>query len=81
MIKLLIANTYSYQQFMIIIFCLVFQKSTPRLDEDETIAELATVALEHPSPISVLDGSEYRDDVPSPVKQISEDPKGMFSVF
>ncbi|XP_020208263.1 protein LONGIFOLIA 2 [Cajanus cajan] len=53
----------------------VQKKSTTRLDEDETVAELATDAPEHPSPISVLDGSVYRDDVPSPVKQISEDSK------
>ncbi|KAJ1428088.1 DUF3741-associated sequence motif [Sesbania bispinosa] len=51
------------------------KNSTQRLDEDEAIAELATDAPEHPSPISVLDGSVYRDDLPSPVKQISEDPK------
>lgn len=62
-------------------FCLMFQKSTPRLDEDETVAELATDTPEHPSPISVLDGSVYRDDVPSPVKQISEDSKGILSAF
>ncbi|XP_061376724.1 protein LONGIFOLIA 2-like [Gastrolobium bilobum] len=47
----------------------VQKTSTTRLDED------VTIAAEHPSPISVLDGSMYRDDVPSPVKQISEDPK------
>ncbi|BAT79806.1 hypothetical protein LR48_Vigan04g032400 [Vigna angularis] len=52
------------------------KKSTPRLDEDESVAELGGDAPEHPSPISVLDGSVYRDDVPSPVKQISEDSKG-----
>lgn len=62
-------------------FCLMFQKSTPRLDEDETVAELATDTPEHPSPISVLDGSVYRDDMPSPVKQISEDSKGILSAF
>ncbi|KAK7328425.1 hypothetical protein VNO77_22531 [Canavalia gladiata] len=55
----------------------VQKKSTSRFDEDETIAELATDAPEHPSPISVLDGSVYRDDMPSPVKQISENPKGV----
>ncbi|XP_027329395.1 protein LONGIFOLIA 1-like [Abrus precatorius] len=54
----------------------VQKKSASRLDEDETTAELATNAPEHPSPISVLDGSVYRDEMPSPVKQISEDPKG-----
>ena len=59
----------------------MFQKSTPRWDEDETVAELAKDAPEHPSPISVLDGSVYIDDVPSPVKQISEDPKGIVLAF
>ncbi|KAK7411329.1 hypothetical protein VNO78_02762 [Psophocarpus tetragonolobus] len=54
----------------------VQKKTTPRLEEDETVAELATGAPEHPSPISVLDNSVYRDDVPSPVRQISEDSKG-----
>jgi len=63
------------------ISCLLFQKSTPRLDEDDSVAELRTDAPEHPSPISVLDGSVYRDDMPSPVKQISEDSKGIVSVF
>lgn len=58
-------------------FCIMFQKLTPRLDENEAIAELAMQAPEHPSPISVLDGSVYRDDDPSPVKQISKDPKGI----
>ncbi|CAJ1975399.1 unnamed protein product [Sphenostylis stenocarpa] len=55
---------------------IVQKKTTPRLDEDEIVAELATKAPEHPSPISVLDGSAYRDDVPSPVKQISGVLKG-----
>ncbi|KAJ7956484.1 Protein LONGIFOLIA [Quillaja saponaria] len=45
-------------------------KTTPRLDEDGLVAELATVAPEHHSPVSVLDASIYRDDEPSPVKQI-----------
>jgi len=63
------------------ISCLLFQKSTPRLDEAESVAELGADAPEHPSPISVLDGSVYRDDMPSPVKQISEDSKGIVSVF
>lgn len=47
------------------------KKSTPRLDEDGLMAELDTVAPEHPSPVSVLDMSMYRDDAPSPVKQIT----------
>ncbi|KAI4335893.1 hypothetical protein L6164_014490 [Bauhinia variegata] len=54
---------------------LMHKKSTPRLDEDEPVAELATDAPEHPSPVSVLDGIVYRDDVPSPIKQIFDAPK------
>lgn len=53
-----------------IFFVLIFQISTPRLEEDGSVAELATVAPEHPSPVSVLDVSAYRDDAPSPIKQI-----------
>ncbi|KAI4343978.1 hypothetical protein L6164_011259 [Bauhinia variegata] len=52
------------------------KKSSPRLGEDEPVAELATDAPEHPSPVSVLDGTVYRDDVPSPIKQIFDAPKG-----
>ncbi|OIV99970.1 hypothetical protein TanjilG_26308 [Lupinus angustifolius] len=40
------------------------KKSTLRLDEDESIAELATDGPDHPSPVSVLDSSEYTDDAP-----------------
>ncbi|KAG7012095.1 Protein LONGIFOLIA 1, partial [Cucurbita argyrosperma subsp. argyrosperma] len=41
-------------------------------------AKLATPALEHPSPVSILDSSMYRDEEPSPspVKQISKSLKG-----
>lgn len=46
------------------------KKPTSRLEEDGTLAELAVDTPEHPSPISVLDASVYRDDVLSPVKQI-----------
>ncbi|KAK6925126.1 DUF3741-associated sequence motif [Dillenia turbinata] len=46
------------------------KKSTPRLKNDGAPAELATVAPEQPSPVSVLDESVYRDDTPSPVKQV-----------
>ncbi|KAL5077974.1 hypothetical protein RYX36_016958 [Vicia faba] len=53
----------------------VQKKSTPMLDEDDTIQELSTKALEHPSPNSVLDGSVYIDDAASPVMQIPKDPK------
>ncbi|KAF7838541.1 protein LONGIFOLIA 2 isoform X1 [Senna tora] len=54
---------------------LMQMKSTPRLDEDESVAELATNSQEHSSPVSVLDGSVYRDDEPYPVKKISDAPK------
>ncbi|XP_045825207.1 protein LONGIFOLIA 2 [Trifolium pratense] len=53
----------------------VQKKSTPRLDQDETIAELASMGPEHPSPNSVLDGSVYKDDLLSPVMQTPEDSK------
>lgn len=49
---------------------LMQKKSTPRFCKDGLLAELATDAPEHPSPVSVLDASVYRDDSPSPVKQI-----------
>ncbi|KAK9267027.1 hypothetical protein L1049_025296 [Liquidambar formosana] len=49
---------------------LMQRKSTHRMSDDGSLAELATVAPEHPSPVSVLDASMYRDDTPSPVKQI-----------
>lgn len=52
------------------------KKSTPSMDEDGLLAELATAAPEHPSPVSVLDASVYRDDAPSPVKQIPNALKG-----
>ena len=46
----------------------MFQKSSPRFSEDGSSANLSLVALEHPSPISVLDTSIYREMEPSPVK-------------
>ncbi|XP_002514640.2 protein LONGIFOLIA 1 isoform X1 [Ricinus communis] len=49
---------------------------TPRLEEDGTLADFAVDTPEHPSPISVLDASVYRDDALSPVKQIPNLPKG-----
>ncbi|XP_022738283.1 protein LONGIFOLIA 1-like [Durio zibethinus] len=52
------------------------KKSTSRLVEDGSEAELAVVAPEHPSPVSILDTSIYRDDAPSPVKQIMNTPEG-----
>lgn len=51
---------------------LMQNKSTPKLGEDQSLAQLATVAPEHPSPVSVLDDSVYKDDSPSPVKQIMD---------
>lgn len=48
---------------------LLKKKSTSRLAEDVSLAELATIAPEQPSPVSVLDASVYIDDAPSPVKQ------------
>ncbi|KAK7330277.1 hypothetical protein VNO77_24467 [Canavalia gladiata] len=52
----------------------IHKKSTLRWDEDESI-ELATDAPDHPSPVSVLDVSVYKYDMPSPVKLISDAPK------
>ncbi|XP_028763575.1 protein LONGIFOLIA 1 isoform X2 [Neltuma alba] len=51
------------------------KKSIPRLHEDESVADIAINSQEHPSPVSVLDGSVYRDDEPSPVRQIADTPK------
>ncbi|CAL9240618.1 unnamed protein product [Arabidopsis halleri] len=47
---------------------LMQNKSSPRFSEDGLSANLSLVALEHPSPISVLDASTYRETEPSPVK-------------
>lgn len=47
---------------------LMQNKSSPRFSEDGSSANLSLVALEHPSPISVLDTSIYREMEPSPVK-------------
>ncbi|TYH56085.1 hypothetical protein ES332_D09G283600v1 [Gossypium tomentosum] len=52
------------------------KKSTSRLVEDGSVAELAMVTPEQPSPVSVLDTSIYRDDAPSPVRQILNAPEG-----
>ncbi|KAI3832224.1 hypothetical protein MKX03_024506 [Papaver bracteatum] len=46
-------------------------KLSPRLSEDGMSAELATTTPEQPSPVSVLDSSFYRDELPSPVRKIS----------
>ncbi|XP_050376897.1 protein LONGIFOLIA 2 isoform X2 [Argentina anserina] len=54
----------------------LMQQLTARLEEDGSAVELATVAPEHPSPVSVLDASVYRDDALSPVKQLPDALKG-----
>ncbi|GFZ16999.1 hypothetical protein Acr_26g0002690 [Actinidia rufa] len=46
-------------------------KLAPRLSEVGA-AEFASVALEHPSPVSVLDDTMYKDDAMSPVKQMPD---------
>lgn len=50
------------------LFLFCFQKSSARFSEDGSSANLSLVALEHPSPISVLDTSIYREMEPSPMK-------------
>ncbi|CAA7043225.1 unnamed protein product [Microthlaspi erraticum] len=47
---------------------LMQNKSSPRFSEDGSTTNLSLAALEHPSPISVLDTSLYRETEPSPVK-------------
>ncbi|KAK3225406.1 hypothetical protein Dsin_005268 [Dipteronia sinensis] len=54
----------------------VENKLTPRLSEDGSLAELATVTEDYPSPVSVFDASALRDDDPSPVKQMPTALKG-----
>ncbi|KAL5183162.1 Protein LONGIFOLIA 1 [Glycine soja] len=51
------------------------KKSTLRWNEDESIAEPATYASDHPSLDSVDDVSVYKYDMPSPVKSKSNAPK------
>lgn len=41
------------------------------ISEDGSTIEQDAIALEHPSPVSVLDASLYRDDEASPVKKIT----------
>ncbi|KAG6587589.1 protein LONGIFOLIA 2-like [Cucurbita moschata] len=41
------------------------------IGEDGSTIEQDALAVEHPSPVSVLDDSLYRDDEPSPVKKIT----------
>ncbi|KAG1368658.1 protein LONGIFOLIA 1 [Cocos nucifera] len=53
------------------------KKSSHSLNEDVSAVELATVAPEQPSPISVLDGSFYQDAMPpSPVSKTPNAFKG-----
>ncbi|CAN8234877.1 unnamed protein product [Cochlearia groenlandica] len=47
---------------------LMQNKPSPRFSEDGPSANFSVVALEHPSPISVLDASVYREFETSPVK-------------
>lgn len=56
----------------------LLQNSNMRFSFCGLQAELATPAPEHPSPVSILDASIYRDDEtsPSPVKQIAKALKG-----
>lgn len=78
-LKKLVVTFSNYQ--LIYIFYLIFQKSTLRWNEDESIAEPATYASDHPSLDSVDDVSVYKYDMPSPVKSKSNAPKGNISVF
>ena len=55
---------------------MTFQKLAQSLSEDGALAEFASLAPEHPSPVSVLDDTMYSDDTPSPVKQIPDTLKG-----
>ncbi|XP_059639897.1 protein LONGIFOLIA 1-like [Cornus florida] len=47
------------------------QNLAARLSEDKSVAELTTANLDQPSPVSVLDATFYIEDLPSPVKKIS----------
>ncbi|KAA0058000.1 protein LONGIFOLIA 2 [Cucumis melo var. makuwa] len=51
--------------------CSVKKLSMVASSEDGSTVEQDAIALEHPSPVSVLDGSLYRDDEASPVKKIT----------
>ncbi|XP_031744429.1 protein LONGIFOLIA 1 isoform X2 [Cucumis sativus] len=51
--------------------CSVKKLSMVASREDGSTVEQDAIALEHPSPVSVLDGSLYRDDETSPVKKIT----------
>lgn len=59
---------------------ILFQKLAASLSEVGA-AEFASVASEHPSPVSVLDDTMYRDDTPSPVKQIPDTLKGSTLIY
>lgn len=56
-------------------------KSILMVDEDETLAELGTAAIEYHSPVSVLDSSVHTEDAPTPIKQIENSFKGEASTL
>lgn len=62
----------------LICFAIFFllQKLGPALSEDGCLAEFASVASVHPSPVSVLEYPMYKDDALSPVKQMPDVLKG-----
>ena len=57
------------------LWVILFQKLAPKLSEVGA-AEFASVASEHPSPVSVLDDTMYKDDAMSLVKQMPDALKG-----
>ena len=60
---------FIYSQFPI-------QNPAERWSEDDTMTKFTTATQEQPSPVSVLDAAFYKDDLPSPVKKISNAFKG-----
>ncbi|THF96274.1 hypothetical protein TEA_018172 [Camellia sinensis var. sinensis] len=52
------------------------KKLAARLNEYGVLPEFGSLAPEHPSPVSVLDDTKYRDDALSPVKQMPDVLKG-----
>lgn len=83
LIKIKVTNNNLPLNLSITFYLLIcfIQKSTQRLDEHEPVADIAINSQEHPSPVSVLDGSVYRDDEPSPLNQVADTPKGIAPVF
>ncbi|GMP64201.1 hypothetical protein CsSME_00025587 [Camellia sinensis var. sinensis] len=53
-----------------------YKKLAARLNEDGVSPEFGSVALEHPSPVSILDDTMCRDDALSLVKQMPDVLKG-----